>query len=91
MDAGAGFQLGSERFGALSTIPVGPGNIDMQLQLLVDLQTTCIGCTSSMALLLAEEVERHNLRDKIALKKIIFGSEPHSLKMRQEFHRKTRP
>ena len=80
--AGAGFQLGSERFGAL-TIPVGPGNIDMQLQLLVDLQTTCIGCTSSMALLLAEEVERHNLRDKIALKKIIFGSEPHSLKMRQ--------
>ena len=39
--AGAGFQLGSERFGAL-TIPVGPGNIDMQLQLLVDLQTTCI-------------------------------------------------
>ena len=39
--AGAGFQLGSERFGAL-TIPVGPGNIDMQLQLLVDMQTTCI-------------------------------------------------
>ena len=85
--AGAGFQLGSERFGAL-TIPVGPGNIDMQLQLLVDLQTTCIGCTSSMALLLAEEVERHNLRDKIALKKIIFGSEPHSLKMRQSFTEK---
>lgn len=85
--AGAGFQLGSERFGAL-TIPVGPGNIDMQLQLLVDMQTTCIGCTSSMALLLAEEVERHNLRDKIALRKIIFGSEPHSLKMRQSFTEK---
>ena len=85
--AGAGFQLGSERFGAL-TIPVGPGNLDMQLQLLVDMQTTCIGCTSSMALLLAEEVERHNLRDKIALKKIIFGSEPHSLKMRQSFTEK---
>lgn len=67
---------------------MGPGNIDMQLQLLVDLQTTCIGCTSSMALLLAEEVERHNLRDKIALKKIIFGSEPHSLKMRQSFTEK---
>ena len=85
--AGAGFQLGSELFGAL-TIPVGPGNLDMQLQLLVDMQTTCIGCTSSMALLLAEEVERHNLRDKLALKKIIFGSEPHSLKMRQTFTEK---
>lgn len=84
---GAGFQLGSERSGAL-TVLVSSGNIDMQFQLFVDLQTTCIGCTSSMVLLLAEEVERHNLCDKIALKKIIFGSEPYSLKMRQSFTEK---
>ena len=90
--AGAGdFQLGSERFGAL-TIPVGPGNIDMQLQLLWHpAHQSCIGCTSSMALLLAEEVERHNLRDKIALKKIIFGPEAAQPQNAPEFHRKTRP
>ena len=85
--AGAGFQAGSELFGAM-TVPVGPGNLDIQLQLLKDLRITCIGCTASMALLLAEEVERHHLRDQLNLKKIIFGSEPHSLKMRQSFTEK---
>lgn len=85
--AGAGFQLGSELFGAL-TVPVGPGNLDMHLQLLEDLRVTCLGCTASMALLLAEEVERNNLRDRLCLKKIIFGAEPHSLKMRQAFTEK---
>ncbi len=85
--AGAGFQLGSERFGAL-TIPVGPGNLEMHLQLLMDMRTTCLGATASMALLLAEEVERNGLRDKLALRKIIFGAEPHSLKMRQSFEEK---
>lgn len=85
--AGAGFQQGSELLGAL-TIPLGPGNLDLQLQLLIDMQTTCLGATASMALLLAEEVERHDLLSKLALKKIIFGSEPHSLKMRQTFTQK---
>ena len=85
--AGAGFQAGSELFGAF-TIPIGPGNLDMQLQLMKDLKSTCIGCTASMALLLAEEVERKGLRDSLSLKKIIFGSEPHSLKMRQAFTEK---
>ena len=33
--------------------------------------------TTSMAMLMAEEVERHGLQDKITLKKSIFGSEPH--------------
>ncbi len=79
--AGAGFQHGAEKFGAL-TIPVGPGNLDMHLQLLQDMQATCFGATSSMALLLAEEVERHGLKDKIALRKIICGSETRSEKMR---------
>ena len=85
--AGAGFQLGSELFGAL-TVPVGPGNLDMHLQLLEDLSVTCLGCTASMALLLAEEVERHGLRDRLSLKKVIFGAEPHSLKMRRAFTEK---
>lgn len=79
--AGAGFQLGSEMFGML-TIPVGPGNLEMHLQLLEDMQATCFGATASMALLLAEEVERAGLRDKIRLKKVICGAETRSEKMR---------
>jgi phenylacetate-CoA ligase len=80
--AGVGFQLGCENFGAMA-LPVGPGNIDMQCQFLVDLKTTVMCCTSSMALLLAEEVGRRNLKDKISLNKIIFGSERSSEAMRQ--------
>ncbi len=80
--AGAGFQLGCERFGALA-IPIGPGNIDMQCDFLVDLQSTVMCCTASMGLLMAEEIGKRGLKDKIALKKMIFGSERSSDAMRQ--------
>jgi len=79
--AGMGFQLGCERLGAMA-IPVGPGNIDMQCQFLVDLAPTVFCCTASMALLMAEEVHRRGLKDQIKLKKIIFGSERSSAAMR---------
>ena len=80
--AGVGFQMGCERFGAMA-LPIGPGNVEMQCQFLVDLQTTVMCCTASMALLMAEEIERRQLKDKIALKKMIFGSERSSHAMRQ--------
>jgi phenylacetate-CoA ligase len=79
--AGAGFQAGVERFGA-TAIPSGPGNLDMQCQLLMDLETTVLCCTASMGLLLAEEVRRRGIRDRIKLKKMIFGSERSSDAMR---------
>ena len=79
--AGVGFQLGCEKLGAMA-LPVGPGNIDLQCQFLVDLQSTTMCCTASMGLLMAEEIKRRNLRDKIALKKMIFGSERSSDAMR---------
>ena len=79
--AGMGFQLGCERLGAMA-IPVGPGNIDMQCQFLVDMQPTVFCCTASMALLMAEEVNKRGLKDKINLKKIIMGSERCSSAMR---------
>ena len=79
--AGVGFQLGCERFGALA-IPAGPGNIDLQLQFLVDFQTTVLCCTASMALLLAEEIDKRGLREKIHVKKVIFGAERSSDAMR---------
>ena len=44
--AGAGFQGGCERFGAM-TIPVGPGNLQIHLQLLQDMGATCFCATAS--------------------------------------------
>ncbi|NCC26542.1 MAG: phenylacetate--CoA ligase family protein, partial [Deltaproteobacteria bacterium] len=78
--AGVGFQLGCEHFGAMA-LPLGPGNLEFQLQFLEDLQPTCACCTASMALLLAEQVEKNGLRDRLSLHTLIFGSEPHTPKM----------
>ncbi len=72
--AGFGFQMGCENFGAMA-LPTGPGNVDLQCTFLVDFQTTVMCCTASMALLMAEEVNKRGIRDKIHLKKIILGSE----------------
>ena len=80
--AGVGFQLGCEKFGAMA-IPAGPGNIDMQCTFLEDFQSTVLCCTASMGLLMAEEIEKRNLRNKINLKKVIFGSERSSDSMKE--------
>lgn len=61
--AGVGFQLGCERFGAMA-VPLGPGNTEMHCQMLVDMQSTVFCATASMGLLMAEEVQRRNLRDQ---------------------------
>lgn len=79
--AGIGFQAGCEKLGAMA-IPMGPGNTDKQLQMMIDLETTVITATSSYALLLAEEINKRGLKDKIHLKKGVFGSERWSEKMR---------
>ena len=80
--AGISFQMGCEAFGAMA-IPAGPGNMDMQCEFLVDMQTTVMCCTASMGLLMAEEVNSRGIRDKINLKKMIFGSERSSDAMRK--------
>ena len=80
--AGVGFQAGCERFGALA-VPVGPANAEMHCELLVDMQSTVFCATASMALLMAEEVERRGLRERIALKKVILGAERCSDTMRR--------
>ncbi len=80
--AGVGFQLACEKFGAMA-IPVGPGNIDLQCQFLIDFQTTVLMVTASMALLMGEEINRRGIRNKINLKKITIGSERSSKAMRK--------
>ena len=80
--AGIGFQAGAERLGAMA-IPMGPGNTDKQIEMMIDMKTTVICATSSYALFLAEEIERRGARDKIHLKKGIIGSERWGGKMRK--------
>ena len=79
--AGIGFQAGCELLGAMA-VPLGPGNTDKQLQMMMDLESTVLCATSSYALLLAEEIEKRGIRDKIKLKKGVIGSERWGEKMR---------
>lgn len=80
--AGIGFQAGCEKLGAMA-VPMGPGNTDKQIQMMIDLKSTVITATSSYALVLAEEIEKRGLKDQIYLKKGVIGSERWSEKKRQ--------
>jgi len=80
--AGIGFQLGAELLGAM-VIPMGPGNTDKQLKMMMDMKSTVLTATSSFALLLAEEIEKRGIKDKIHLKKGVIGSERWGEKMRR--------
>lgn len=79
--AGIGFQAGVEHLGAM-TIPTGPGNTEKQLELMEDLQASVLIGTSSYGLLLAEEINKRGLKNRIALRRGIFGSERWGDKMR---------
>ncbi len=80
--AGIGFQNGAEKIGAM-TIPMGPGNTDKQLRMMQDMKSTVLCATSSYALLLAEEIAKRGIGDRIFLKKGIIGSERWGEKMRK--------
>ncbi len=84
--AGIGFQLGCELLGAMA-IPMGPGNTDKQIKMMTDLGSTVLCATSSYALLLAEEIEKRGVRDKIKLTKGVIGSERWGDKMRERIAR----
>lgn len=79
--AGIGFQAGVEKLGAMA-VPMGPGNTDKQLQMMMDLKSTVLIGTSSYGLVITEEVAKRGIRSEIHLKKGIFGSERWGEKMR---------
>jgi phenylacetate-CoA ligase len=79
--AGIGFQLGAELLGAMA-IPMGPGNTDKQLQMMMDLESTVLCATSSYALLLAEVIAERGIKERIKLRKGVIGSERWGEKMR---------
>jgi phenylacetate-CoA ligase len=80
--AGIGFQTGAELLGCM-VIPMGPGNTDKQIKMMEDLKSTVLCSTSSYALLLAEEIEKRGVKNKIHLKKGVIGSERWGDKMRR--------
>ena len=80
--SGIGFQNGCEKLGAMA-IPMGPGNTNKQIQMMQDMKSTVLCSTSSYALLLAEEIEKRGIRDKIMLKKGVIGSERWGKAMRE--------
>ncbi|MDY4697579.1 MAG: phenylacetate--CoA ligase [Selenomonas montiformis] len=84
--AGIGFQNGAEKLGAM-VVPMGPGNTDKQLQFMMDMKTTVLTATSSYALLLAEEIGKRGIKDRICLKKGVIGSERWGKKMRERIAR----
>lgn len=84
--AGIGFQAGAERLGAMA-VPMGPGNTDRQLQMMIDLKSTVLCATSSYALLLAEEIQRRGIRERIHLRKGVIGSERWGEEMRNRIAR----
>lgn len=80
--AGIGFQTGAELLGSM-VVPMGPGNTDKQIKMMIDMQSTALCATSSYALLLAEEITKRGLKNEIKLKKGIIGSERWGEKMRR--------
>ena len=72
--AGIGFQSGAERLGA-TTVPTGPGNLELQFEMMLDCQSTVICATSSFGLLIAEEAHSRGLVERLALRVGVFGSE----------------
>jgi phenylacetate-CoA ligase len=80
--AGVGFQAGAERLGAMA-VPVGPGNVDLQFEMMLDFGSTVLTATSSFALLLGEEAHARGISDRLRLRVGIFGSERWSEAMRR--------
>lgn len=80
--AGIGFQNGAELLGSM-VVPMGPGNTDKQLKMMMDMKSTVLCATSSYALLLAEEIEKRGIRDQIHLRVGVIGSERWGEKMRR--------
>lgn len=80
---GLGLHYGLEKIGC-TLIPVASGNTPRQLLVMQDLGSTALVCTPSYALYLAEVVEREGLRERLSLRRGLFGAEPWSEGVRQK-------
>ena len=78
---GLGLHGGAEKLGCM-TLPMSSGSTDRQLQFMEDLKSTVLCCTPSYAAYLAETINERGLRDRIHLRRGIFGAEAWSEDMR---------
>ena len=79
---GMGFQGAAQKLGAL-TVPMSSGNTERQLQLMEDLGVSMLCCTPSYAQYLSESITEKGLKDRLKLKRGIFGAEAWTEEMRQ--------
>jgi phenylacetate-CoA ligase len=82
---GLGLHYGAEKIGA-TVVPSATGNTERQIELMHDLGVTCIHCTPSYALFLAETAqEKGGLPEDLRV--MCLGAEPWSENMRREIER----
>jgi len=81
---GHGLEHGAEELGA-TVIPMGGGNTEQQVEMMVDMGSDVLACTPSYSLYLAEAAEEmgHDPRD-LPVETIVFGAEPCTDPMREE-------
>jgi len=81
---GLGLHYGAEEIGA-SVIPMGVGNTERQIELMIDLKATAIACTPSYLLHMNEVAKKMgvSVKDDTCLKAAILGAEPWSLETRK--------
>jgi phenylacetate-CoA ligase len=81
---GHGLEHGAEELGA-TVIPMGGGNTEQQVEMMVDMGSDVLACTPSYSLYFAEAAEEmgHDPRD-LPVETIVFGAEPCTDPMREE-------
>ncbi|MDR1209788.1 MAG: phenylacetate--CoA ligase [Clostridiales bacterium] len=81
---GLGAHYGAERLGA-STIPTSSGNTQRQIVIMRDFGSTCLCCTPSYALFIAETMEDMGIKkEELSLQAGCFGAEPWTEGMRRQ-------
>ncbi len=85
---GLGFHYGAEKIGA-SIIPVSNINPEYQLKIIMNYKTTVLISTPTMALKIANYIEKLNInKNELSLRIGIFGAEPWSENERKEIEQK---
>jgi phenylacetate-CoA ligase len=81
---GLGFHYGIEELGA-TVIPIGGGQTQRQIELLVDLESDVLSCTPSYSLYVAETARGMGVDPReLPVSTVLFGAEPCTDPMREE-------
>ncbi|MBE6929141.1 MAG: phenylacetate--CoA ligase [Ruminococcaceae bacterium] len=85
---GLGAHYGSQTIGC-TTVPVGTGNTNRQIQIIRDFGCTAICCTPSYMLYIAETLEQMKVDpSEVKLRRAFLGAEPWTIEMRDDIERR---